>query len=106
MEEENTEQKIQAWRFWFSVVLTCFLVVTFVFYLPVRFRYNELTQPQVHQHRSVSSEAESIKSGLSVDMSIISGPTTVGTDTYINFFVNEKPSRTPVVESALQKDAS
>ena len=35
----NEEKKIQSLRFWFFVAASLFLVATFVFYLPLRFRH-------------------------------------------------------------------
>jgi len=45
-EDKNTqemnhpnEDQLMSWRFWFLVVLSVLLFITFVLYLPLRFRY-------------------------------------------------------------------
>ncbi len=40
--QNGAEQTIRTWQFWFLVSFSVFLVVTFVFYLPLRFQYNVL----------------------------------------------------------------
>ena len=41
-EERKIEQAVLAWRFRFYVLLSVFLVITFVYYLPTRFLYNSM----------------------------------------------------------------
>lgn len=36
------EDQLMSWRFWFLVVLSVLLFITFVLYLPLRFRYQSL----------------------------------------------------------------
>lgn len=39
-EEKQLEKKLMPWRFWFLVVFSLLLIVTFVYYLPLRFRHS------------------------------------------------------------------
>ncbi len=124
-EEKKIEQKIQPWRFWFSVVLTGFLIATFVLYLPMRFQYNALTHVEMdempgmrnammggeHSERgsSLPHEAKDVREGLSVDLSYNPWPPqghplfgATSTQAYLNFYVNQKPDQAPVPVSELQ----
>jgi len=38
-EDIQAEEKVMRWQFWFLVILSVLLFVTFVLYLPLRFRY-------------------------------------------------------------------
>lgn len=37
-----SEEQLMSWRFWFLVVLSMLLFITFVLYLPLRFRHQSL----------------------------------------------------------------
>lgn len=112
------------WHFWFLVSFSLFLVVTFVYYLPLRFRYaaekdehGEMREmmhdegmeqmmregemePMMHQedeHREAAyHEEEDIKEGLAVNLNVSPVPVTTGTTTRFDFFVNTKPGNVPV----------
>jgi len=120
-EEKKNEQRILPWRFWFSVVLTAFLMVTFALYLPMRFQYTALTgvhgemngMPDMHgvmmsggghdEHApSLSHEAVDVREGLSVDLSVSPVPVQSGTSTRLDFFVNQKPTGTPIPADMLE----
>lgn len=116
-EEKIIEQKIKPWRFWFSVVLIAFLIMTFGLYLPMRFQYNALTNvhapmqeaPDMHdammggEHGSSAyHEARDVREGLAVDLSVLPLPVLMGTSTRLDFLVNQKPAGTPVFADALE----
>lgn len=119
-EEKKIEQKVQPWRFWFSVVLTGFLIVMFGLYLPMRFQYNALTGVHAqmgemqdmhdamtgerHDERGASAyhEAKDVREGLTVDLSVSPEPVQSGTSTRLDFLVNQKPTGTPVLADALE----
>ncbi|MBI3421198.1 MAG: hypothetical protein HY006_03980 [Candidatus Sungbacteria bacterium] len=119
LEKVRDEQRIQSWRFWFSIVLTAFLIVVFVFYLPMRFQYNMLigTHGQMDATQGAGMimdggqdghganayhEAKDIREGLSVDLSISPVPMQSGTSTRLDFLVNQKPAGTPIPADALE----
>lgn len=108
-EEKKIEQKIQPWRFWFSVVLTGLLIVTFALYLPMRFQYNATTDMDMHgampgdEHGSSAyHEARDVREGLSIDLSASPVSVQSGTSTRLDFLVNQKPEGTPVSADALE----
>lgn len=120
-EEKKIEQHILPWRFWLSVVLTGFLIVTFGLYLPMRFQYNALTgihadmdgMPDMHdvmiggEHddghgSSAYHEAKDVREGLAVDLLVSPEPVQSGTSTRLDFLVNQKPAGTPVLADALE----
>jgi len=112
--DTNEQQQLQRasirWQLWFAVSMTAFLVVTFVWFLPLRFLYqasrsesadeathDASTTEDVHGERGEALEHESsdIREGLAVDMSASPAPT-VGRATWFDFFVNEKPANAPI----------
>lgn len=94
------KKKQESWRFWFSVVFTLLLVVTFGWYLPMRFQYNAMTMP--HMHQTVAYEAADVRSGPDVDLTVSPLPAMAGSSTQLSFFVNHKPDGTPLPASQLQ----
>ena len=49
--QEESRQFLR-WHFWFLVVFSAFLIVTFIYYLPLRFLYNA-----GEAHRDIQGEA-------------------------------------------------
>jgi len=61
----QAEEKVMHWRFWFLVILSALLFVTFVLYLPLRFRYqsslhepDKTMQQEVEPHGHAPGEEE------------------------------------------------
>jgi len=126
--EKVVENKVVAWRFWLNILLSVLLVITFVYYLPLRFLYNAtfgmeqhkeqtgmMTQTEGHVmdqtgmmtstmgHGEYHEEGE-IKEGLVVNFDISPTPVFTGAQEKLNFFVNEKPTNSPVSISDLEID--
>lgn len=122
--QSNTRRGISnTYRFWFAVVFTAFLAVTFGLYLPMRFQYKEITHDMGGQagHMMADNHAghgvgayheeADIQSGLSVDLSYdlwppeghpLFGATSTKAD--LNFYVNQKPERVLVPISDLETE--
>jgi len=53
---ETGEQSGKSWHFWFLVVFSLLLIVTFIFYLPLRFQFtaqgNEEESPMIMEEQS------------------------------------------------------
>lgn len=114
-EEKKIEQKIQPCRFWFAAVLTAFLAVTFILYLPLRLRHQEMEM--VHQEEEMSGaptedhhaqtryhEEGEVREGLAVNMNVTPVPVATGQAVRLDFFVNEKPQNKPVRSRDLELD--
>jgi len=54
-EKLANEDQLMSWRFWFLVVLSILLFITFVLYLPLRFRYQSLISDD---HTMVQEETD------------------------------------------------
>lgn len=106
-EEKNIEKKNLPWRFWFSAVLSAFLVVTFVYYLPLRF-FLKATLPEMHTeapgivgiHKehgsSIPHEEADIKEGLVVNFNASPMPVRAGDSAEFSFYPSVKPGNVPV----------
>jgi len=64
-EDIQAEEKVMRWRFWFLVILSVLLFITFVLYLPLRFLYQSslhesggAMQNQVEPHGHAPGEEE------------------------------------------------
>lgn len=113
--ERQLRRESIRWQFWFAVATTAFLAMTFIWFLPLRFLYQagmghsadevtrDATTEDIHgEHgEALSHEASDIREGLAVDMSASPVPT-VGTATWFDFFVNEKPANTPIPADDLE----
>jgi cytochrome c-type biogenesis protein len=115
-EETRTEEKIRYWRFWFFAAVSLLLVITFVWYLPLRFLHRIETEENMphndsammedahengHNTALLHEEAD-IREGLAVNLNITPMPVRVGAQARLDFFVNEKPDNTAVSSSALE----
>ena len=121
-EEKKIEENIIAWRFWFNVVFSLFLIVTFVYYLPLRFRHSAMStegmrgdemmngeemmhreeMPGEAEHAALYHEEGEVKEGLAVNLNVTPVPVLSGTVTKLDFFVNQKPGNVPVPATALE----
>jgi hypothetical protein len=99
-EEKKIEQKIMPWRFWLLVILSAFLIVTFASYLPLHFQQSAMNQ----SHMGVSNESINVRDGVSVDVALSPATPLVNEVAKIDFFVNIKPSSTPVPYTSLELD--
>lgn len=97
----DDEKKIQSLRFWFFLVTSLFLVVTFVLYLPLRFRHQgeeDVHEEEVVMHNgeeehdaAIYHEESDIREGIVVNFSFSPAPVIVASTTRLDFFVNRKP---------------
>ena len=115
-EERKIEQKFLPWRFWFSAALTAFLVVTFVYYLPLRFQHagvepregmhgGDMTMEMMDEHRGAAQhheEMEVLGEGLAVNLNVTPVPVSIGTTARLDFFVNQKPGNIPVTDLEIE----
>ena len=102
-QERIIEKRILPWRFWLSVLLSAFLIVTFGFYFPERFQYQgiiESTMPNAHGAQS--HEENEVTSGIAVNFNVSPVPVMTGSSTRLDFFVNNKPDNSPVPSMALE----
>lgn len=100
--------KTQLWRLWFALVFTAFLVVTFALYLPLRFQHQGgdqgMTAGHIMHGQSQYHEEASVREGLLVNMNIVPAPPLAGTSTRLDFFVNQKPAGTPVIDLEIEHE--
>ena len=102
-QERVVAQRILPWRFWLSVLLSVFLIVTFGFYLPERFQYQGIIESVMpHAHDAQSHEENEVTSGIAVNLSISPVPVMTGSSTRLDFLVNNKPDSSPVPSTALE----
>ncbi len=117
-EAKNIESKVSPWRFWLFLSVSLLLVLTFVMVLPDRFLRSATADMDEHMidnqmdgmenmmhggmmggHGEVNYHEESdVSEGLVV--SLTTNPVTpeVGTPAKLRFFVNYKPTGTPVTD--------
>ncbi len=100
-QERIIEKRILPWRFWLSVLLSAFLIVTFGFYLPMRFQYQGMMESAM-SHAVVSHEENEVTSGIAVSFNVSPVPVMTGSSTRLDFFVNNKPDNSPVPSTALE----
>ncbi|MDP3947541.1 MAG: hypothetical protein Q8Q41_02525 [bacterium] len=121
-EEKKIEENVIAWRFWFNVVFSLFLIVFFVYYLPLRFQHSAVwvegrrdaemmdveemmlgeEMPGEAKHAALYHEEGEIKEGLAVNLNVTPVPVFTSTSTRLDFFVNQKPGNVPVPATALE----
>ena len=97
--ERIIEQRILPWRFWFSILVSAFLIVTFGWFLPMRFQYQGMT---MGMHTAVNYEESKVTSGLAINLSVSPVPIMTGSSTRLDFLVNTKPGNNAVPLTALQ----
>lgn len=105
------------WRFWFSAVLSAFLIMTFVYYLPLRFLHQAtaheeedlmphgMTEENVHamDHGAAAYHEETdVKEGLVVNLDIWPVPVRAGDPAEFHFYPSEKPGNVPLPLPELQ----
>lgn len=116
--EKTAESKTISIRLLLNIVFTLFIVITFVYYLPLRFVYNvarphqdteqmmkEGTMMQGEEHvksNLIYHEEKDITAGLAVNFNIFPMPVLTGIQEKLNFFVNNKPENSPVPISDLE----
>ncbi len=113
--EKNVEAAVQPYRFWLFAALTAFLVVTFIYYLPLRVQHQAvehmaeempmgamMEEHADEAHVAFYHEETEVREGLAVNLNVTPVPVLAGTSTRLDFFVNEKPGNVPVPASALQ----
>lgn len=105
--QQNFKVESIRWHFWFIVSSSLLLIITFVYYLPLRFQYAIITDEHgdamdTHMedvlggdahggHGAVAHEEGEVFEGIAVDFHAKSAPASVATTTTLSFFVNEKP---------------
>ncbi len=108
-EEKKSEAYLMPWRFGFAIAFSLFLIVTFIYYLPLRF-VHRIDEPEaMHGVAGGEAVAEAIyheegevREGLAVNLNVTPVPVGVGTSTRLDFFVNEKPGNIPVPAERLE----
>src|SRR3989344_4687099 len=114
MEEQYPKQaldKFRQWHFWWLVVFSVLLIVTFVYYLPARF----LNQLSVNHHMMEDMHGDSenhgeyvyheegdVKNGPVVNLKAYPEPFNTSEMLWLDFAVNTKPESTPVSYQDLQ----
>ncbi len=109
--ERTIEARLMPWRFGFAIVFSLFLIVTFVYYLPLRF-IHQMGEPameagehvlpgRMHVAAQYHEEGE-VREGTAVNLNVTPVPVSVGTTTRLDFFVNEKPGNIPVPAEKLE----
>lgn len=114
-EEKKIEERIMPWRLGFVMAFSLFLVVTFVYYLPLRFQHQAvehmagempmgamMEEHADEAHVAIYHEETEVREGLVVNFNLTPVPVLAGTSTRLDFFVNEKPGNVPVPASALE----
>ena len=100
-QERVVAQRILPWHFWVSVLVSAFLIVTFGWFLPMRFQYQGMIENAM-PHVPLSHEENEITSGIAVNLNISPVPVITGSSTRLDFFVNNKPDNNPVPSTALE----
>src|SRR3989338_6986789 len=112
IDQKIITDRLRQWHFWFLVVFSLLLVVTFVFYLPLRFLHQSTTDdhegfmsdesmPGRHSETIFHEEID-ISRGLVSTFSAFPFPAQSGTTTALEFFVNKKPGNVPIFSRALE----
>jgi cytochrome c-type biogenesis protein len=104
-------------RLGFTLATSLLLIVTFVYYLPLRFEHQASEKPIampegiIHMEEGQAGhgaaryhEESEIKEGLAVNLNLTPVPIFVGTSTRLDFFVNEKPRVRALSISELELD--
>lgn len=109
------QQQMRRWQFWFLVSFSLLLIVTFVYYLPLRFEHQAVTSgEEMHEQmeemhpgeevhgREIYHEENEVREGLVVNLNVTPMPLAVNVPIRFDFFVNEKPGNVPVPTSGLE----
>lgn len=128
---KNNEEPIKnidsgsKWQFWFIVSFSLFLIVTFVYFLPLRFKYEALTdeikeEGGMHEDGAIGAmegahgDGETIstyeeaarREGLAVNLNISPAPLQTGVPARFDFFINQKPGNIPIPVTNISIDHS
>ncbi len=98
-EEKKIEQRLMPLRFWLFVTLSALLIITFVYYLPLRFLHHTGEEHMEDGHddspmghmQGALFETSNVTRGLTVEMSTIPQTISTGREVTLNFNVLEKP---------------
>lgn len=113
-EEKRIGQKLMPYRFWLFLVLSAFLIVTFVFYLPLWFQHQAVPHGSIEIHddgiramheehgAAVYHEESEAREGLAVNLNVTPVPVKVGLPVRLDFFLNEKPMGEPIPAESLE----
>lgn len=102
------------------ILLSVLLLITFVYYLPLRFERQALPtgrQAVLHEkmeekmdmmhgneHGTLYHEEGDVREGLAVNLNVTPVPIFVGTTTRLDFFVNQKPGNIPVTDLKIEHE--
>lgn len=107
--EIKIEERVMPYSFWLFASLTALLIITFVYYLPLRFQHQaeehmgEQMGGAMHEMQEAANHEESeVREGLAVNLNITPVPVFVGTSTRLDFFVNNKPGNIPVTNLEIE----
>ncbi len=109
----NIELETTRWNFWFLASFSLLLIVTFVYYLPLRFRYQTITsdhgeEMDAHMENTTMDdhsaghgryevhEEDKITEGIAVNLLVDPFPPMARQPAKLDFLVNEKPGDVPV----------
>lgn len=110
----QNEKEALRWQFWFLVSFSLLLVVTFIYWLPLRFFHqagedmemqmmDEIGEhPEEAHGLSQYHEEGEVREGLSVAFNVTPSPLDVGDLARLDFFVREKPDNIPVPVEQLE----
>ncbi|TSC78945.1 MAG: hypothetical protein G01um101429_621 [Parcubacteria group bacterium Gr01-1014_29] len=128
-EQQNNSAPIinaeaESWHFWFLTSFSLLLVITFVYYLPLRFLYTTMSDnghmmedmPEdvsvgggnAHGGHDAATyhEENEVREGLVVNLHVLPGTSTtiptVGIPVMLDFWVNEKPGDRPILADRLE----
>lgn len=125
-DQKNIDDKFRQWHYWWLVTFSLLLIITFVYYLPLRFLYQATTDDHdemVDDHmemmdgedmhgghgETVFHEEEDIKEGIAVHLDAYPIyiqndpiPISTATTTRLDFFVHTRPDNAPVLVADLE----
>ena len=114
--EQNIQYQLRHWHYWWLVTFSLLLIITFVYYLPLRFLHTTATDgghmmedmredgmDDMHGHdAALYHEEHDITEGLAVNFTAIPPLPSAGATTTLSFYVNEKPDGIGVPASYLE----
>lgn len=118
-DQKTINDELRQWHYWWLITFSLLLIITFVYYLPLRFEHQAITDDHgnamdVHMedmamddhgdaHGSyIFHEETSVTEGLVNTFSIAPTPLQVGETGTLSFFVNEKPGNTSLPLQTLE----
>ena len=100
LDQKTINDELRQWHYWWLVVFSLLLIITFVYYLPLRFLHQASQDTEHHADTHVLpvyQETYDIQQGLSVDLFITPDLARTGEEVTLDFFVNQKPGGIPVL---------